>query len=90
MEINTKHSSNALLKTISHRNIAIKDGFWSGRQEINHQKSLKHAYKKLQDSGNFNNLLLAAGTGTGEYCQPVFMDSDIYKWLEGVSDERKR
>jgi DUF1680 family protein len=48
---------------------------------------LKHAYKKLEDSGNFNNLKLAAGEGTGEYRTPVFMDSDIYKWLEAVSYE---
>ena len=87
MEINTKYSSNAHLKTISHKNISVQAGFWSGRQAINHQKSLKHAYQKLQDSGNFNNLTLAAGAGEGGYREPVFMDSDIYKWLEAVSYE---
>jgi len=87
MEIDTTDSSHALLKTIKHEKIAVHAGFWSGRQAINHQKSLKHAYQKLQDSGNFNNLKLAAGTGKGEYREPYFMDSDIYKWLEAVSYE---
>jgi len=39
----------------------------------------------LNQSGNFGNLKLAAGSGEGEYRGPVFMDSDVYKWLEAVS-----
>jgi len=39
----------------------------------------------LNESGNFNNLKLAAGSGKGEYQTPVFMDSDVYKWLEAAS-----
>jgi DUF1680 family protein len=87
MEIDTTRSPYALLKTLRLKNVTLRDGFWSGRQATNHEKSLKHAYKKLEDSGNFNNLKLAAGSGSGEYRRPVFMDTDIYKWLEAVSYE---
>jgi len=87
MEMDSTHSPYARLKTIPLKNVSVREGFWSGRQAINHQISLKHAYRKLEDSGNFNNLRLAAGSGTGEYRRPVFMDSDIYKWLEAVSYE---
>ena len=87
MEINTTRSPFAHLETIGLKNVTVLDGFWSGRQTINHNTSLKHAYRKLEDSGNFNNLKLAAGGGEGEYRTPVFMDSDIYKWLEAVSYE---
>jgi DUF1680 family protein len=87
MEIDTTRSPHAHLKTIPLKNVSVRDGFWSGRQAINHTISLKHAYQKLDDSGNFNNLKLAAGSGAGEYCKPVFMDSDVYKWLEAVSYE---
>jgi DUF1680 family protein len=87
MEINSTRSPYAHLKTIQLKNVSVRDGFWSGRQSINHEISLKHAYQKLKDSGNFNNLKLAAGTGEGAYRKPVFMDSDIYKWLEAVSYE---
>jgi DUF1680 family protein len=85
MEIKTNHSPYAYLKTIPLKQVSVREGFWSGRQRINYSTSLKHAYKKLGDSGNFNNLKLAAGSGQGEYHEPVFMDSDIYKWLEAVS-----
>jgi len=87
MEINTTHSPYARLKTLPLKNVSVSGGFWSGRQAINHEISLKHAFRKLEDSGNFNNVRLAAGSGVGEYRRPVFMDSDIYKWLEAVSYE---
>jgi hypothetical protein len=48
---------------------------------------LRHAFHKIEASGNFNNLKLVTGSGQGAYRQPVFMDSDIYKWLEAVSYE---
>ncbi len=36
-------------------------------------------------AGNFGNLELAAGVGTGEYSSDLwFLDSDLYKWLEAV------
>jgi len=85
MQINTHNSPYAHLKTISQKNVSITDGFWSRRQTINRQTSLRHGFRKLEASGNFNNLKLAAGSGEGAYCEPVFMDSDIYKWLEAVS-----
>ena len=87
MQINTKNSSYAHLKTVSLKKVSVGDGFWSHRQRINHQISLRHAFRKLEASGNFNNLKLAIGSGQGMYCEPVFMDSDIYKWLEAVSYE---
>ncbi len=87
MEINTSHSPYARLKTIQLKKVALQNGFWSSRQTINHQVSLKHAFHKLEESGNFNNLRLVLGTGVGKYREPVFMDTDIYKWLEAVSYE---
>lgn len=85
MQILTDNSPNAQLRTVSLKNVPLKDGFWSERQAINLKTSLKHAFRKLEDSGNFNNLKLAIGTGKGEYRKPFFMDSDIHKWLEAVS-----
>jgi len=39
----------------------------------------------LDQAGNFHDLRLAAGTAAGDYRGPVFMDSDVYKWLEAVA-----
>ena len=85
MQISSKNSPYAHLKTISIEKVSVNDGVWSRRRKINHEKSLRHAYRKLEASGNFNNLKLAIGSGEGNYREPVFMDSDIYKWLEAVS-----
>jgi hypothetical protein len=87
MQVCTKNSPYAYLQTISSKKISVDHGFWSQRQTNNHQISLRHAFHKLEASGNFNNLNLAIGSGQGAYRQPVFMDSDIYKWLEAVSYE---
>jgi hypothetical protein len=87
MQVSTKNSPYTYLQTISSKKISVKHGFWSQRQTNNHQTSLRHAFHKLEASGNFNNLKLVTGSGQGAYRQPVFMDSDIYKWLEAVSYE---
>jgi DUF1680 family protein len=72
-------------RTLPLGSVSPTEGFWYQKQEINRRVSLRHGYRKLNQSGNFNNLRLAAGSGQGEYQTPVFMDSDVYKWLEAVS-----
>jgi DUF1680 family protein len=69
------------------RNISLDDGFWRARQQVNHSVSLHHGYRELERAGNFQNLRLAAGLGGGEFRGPVFMDEDLYKWLEAVAYE---
>ncbi len=85
--INTSHSPYAKLRATGLDDFRFDDGFWSARQAVNRGVSLRHGYSQLEASGNFNNLLLAAGRGTGTYRTPVFMDSDVYKWLEAVGYE---
>jgi uncharacterized protein len=63
----------------------LADGFWAEKQAVNRRVSLRHGYRMLGQSGNLNNLRLAAGAGEGKYRGPVFMDSDVYKWLEAAS-----
>ena len=82
--VDSTHSPHAHLHTLPLDSVAIQPGFWASRQQMNRQKSLRHGYNQLIRSGNFNNLRLAAGGGEGRYRTPVFMDSDVYKWLEAV------
>ncbi|MBC7724379.1 MAG: glycoside hydrolase family 127 protein, partial [Burkholderiaceae bacterium] len=65
----------------------ITGGFWSVRQERNGSAAIRQAYDLLESAGNFRNLRIAAGIETGEATGPIFMDSDIYKWLEAVAFE---
>jgi hypothetical protein len=87
MHASTKASPHARLISIPLAAISLCDGFWSKRQEINRQVSLRHGYRNLEQSGNINNLRLAAGLSQGSYKGPLFMDSDVYKWLEAVAYE---
>ncbi len=85
--VDTAKSPSARWRTVPLDGVKLQDGFWSKRQEINRNVTLSHGYSQLEKSGNFNNLRLAAGAGEGEYRTPVFMDSDVSKWLEAVGYE---
>src|SRR5690606_3145405 len=85
--VDTTQSPYARYRTLALSDVSLDGGFWSRWQATNHEVSLRHGFEQLERFGNFNNLKLAAGTGAGEYRQPVFMDSDVYKWLEAVGYE---
>ena len=64
---------------------AIAGGFWAERRRVNREVTVPSAWDQLHEAGNFRNLELAAGVGTGEYSSDLwFLDSDLYKWLEAV------
>lgn len=88
--VDTAASPHAKLRTLPLDAVEIDGGFWKRWQDTNQTVSLRHGYRQLEKSGNFNNLLLAAGKGEGDYRTPVFMDSDVYKWLEAVGYELAR
>jgi DUF1680 family protein len=85
MHVSTTVGSHVRWHTLPLGSISLTEGFWSHKQEINRQVSLRHGYEQLERAGNFNNLRLAAGSGEGEYQGLVFMDSDVYKWLEALA-----
>jgi DUF1680 family protein len=68
----------------------IRGGFWFERQEANRRQAIRTGYEKLETSGNLRNLRIAAGTEQGEAKGPIFMDSDVYKWLEAAGWEYGR
>lgn len=74
-------------RPLSSQNVRIGDGFWMRKQAVNRSVSLRHVYRQLHDAGNFHNLKVAAGLESGKYIGKVFMDSDVYKWLEAIAYE---
>jgi uncharacterized protein len=78
--------------------VRITRGFWADRQRVNREVSIPIGSTRLRDAGNLENLELAAVqaadpervAGVEAYHGPVFMDSDVYKWLEAVSWEYGR
>ncbi len=67
--------------------ISLTAGFWAQWQSINRRTTLPHGYEMLEKAGNFHNFRVAAGLTEGRYQGPVFMDSDVYKWLEAAAYE---
>ncbi|MEJ5310825.1 MAG: beta-L-arabinofuranosidase domain-containing protein [Anaerolineae bacterium] len=85
MHVSTTKSLYARWRTLPVGKVKLTGGFWFEKQAINRRVSLRHGYRMLVQSGNLNNLRLAVGAGEGAYRGPVFMDSDVYKWLEAAS-----
>jgi hypothetical protein len=85
--VNTSQSPHARLKTLEFKNVALNEGFWTKKIHVNRKISLHFGFEMLQKAGNFDNLRIAAGLIKGNYRGYVFLDSDIYKWLEAVAWE---
>lgn len=68
----------------------VVSGFWAQRQQVNRMASIPSGLRRLRESGIFRNLRRAAGWAEGQYEGPVFLDSDIYKWLEAIAWEQAR
>jgi uncharacterized protein len=86
----TTHSPAATLQTLGGGAVTIEGGLWARRQATNRDAALPHDYRMLEAAGNLENLRIAAGTSTGRYQGPVFMDSDVYKWIEAAAYEHAR
>ena len=88
--VDVSRSAAATLTTLAARDVTIDGGFWAARQAVNRDAALPHGARMLEAAGNLDNLRLAAGKTTGRYRGPVFMDSDVYKWLDAAACEMAR
>ncbi|PZF58353.1 glycoside hydrolase family 127 protein [Curtobacterium sp. MCSS17_008] len=79
-----------VLRPLPSGDARITGGFWALRQDRNGRDAVRSGYERLRDAGNFRNLRIAAGDEAGEAVGPVFMDSDVTKWLEAVAWEYGR
>src|SRR5215510_14959642 len=88
--VETAHSPGAVLTTLGLRAVALEGGLLAERQAINRRSALPHGLRMLETAGNLDNLRIAAGRATGRFRGRVFMDSDVYKWLEAAAFEMAR
>ena len=73
------------LKELPLTDVKIDDAFWSPRIEINRTRTVPHTLAQLEQTGSISNFEIAAGTAKGEFSEPYWADSDVYKWLQGAS-----
>jgi DUF1680 family protein len=88
--VETAQSPGAALKTLDIRAVTFDGGLWARRQAVNREAALPHGLRMLETAGNLDNLRIAAGRKTGRFRGRVFMDSDVYKWLEAAAFEIAR
>lgn len=77
---------------IALKKTAIRDSFWSPKQQLILDTAIDYQEKILNDqipgaekSHAVANFRIAAGLEEGEFYGMVFQDSDVAKWLEGVA-----
>ncbi len=75
----------AKLNPVPFTDVEIRDAFWAPRRETNRVASIPFSLQKLEEAGNLENMRLAARGATNGFRGPVFMDSDLYKALEGAA-----
>ncbi|UQU62996.1 glycoside hydrolase family 127 protein [Couchioplanes caeruleus] len=68
----------------------LDGGLLAERQRVNGEAAVPSGHERLRAAGNLDNLRIAAGEAAGELRGPVFMDSDVYKWLEAAAWEYAR
>src|SRR4051794_17041827 len=88
--IDATSSPRAVLRTLPADAVTLEGGIWERRQSVNRDSALPHGFRMLEQAGNFENLGIAAGRCQGAYRGPVFMDSDVYKWIEAAAFELAR
>jgi uncharacterized protein len=88
--VDTRRSPEGVLRTLPARAVTLEGPLWLARQSINRERALPHGLRMLEAAGNLDNLRIAAGLATGRFRGPVFMDSDVYKWLEAAAYEVTR
>jgi uncharacterized protein len=88
--IDATASPHAVWRTLPAGGVTLDGGIWAKRQAVNRQAALPHGFRMLEEAGNFENLRIAAGRSQATYRGPVFMDSDVYKWIEAACFELAR
>jgi DUF1680 family protein len=82
--------AHALVRPLGTEHVQIEGGYWGDRQRINREETLLAGHHQLERTGSLDNLRIAAGLSEGTFRGLVFVDSDVYKWLEAVSWELGR
>ena len=83
------------LRPLSATDVTLTDGFWADRAAINRERTIPAGFEQLKNVGTLENFRLAARSARDGYRalgimfdKPFpFLDSDVYKWLEGAGWE---
>jgi len=73
------------IKPIAMDKVTLHGSVLADRRETNHENSLPHQYEECERTGRIDNFRIASGRMEGEISPHLAADSDVYKWIEGLS-----
>jgi DUF1680 family protein len=83
--VDTTKSQYSELKTIPLSSVKLTDRFWAPRLQANRLTSIRMHYTKLVETGRLDNFLRVSRRSSHPFTEPIFNDSDVYKWLEAAA-----
>jgi len=78
-------ATTAVFSELKLSQVEIQDRFWAPRRELLRTVTLPSQWRQLEAYHDVDNFRILAGKKTGVHLGPVFLDSDLYKWLEAAS-----
>lgn len=79
-------------ESVAQTKVKLQDSFWTKYEKMVREVAIPYQWEALNDnvessepSHAIKNFRIASGIEQGEFYGLVFQDSDVYKWLEGVS-----
>jgi hypothetical protein len=82
--LNLTKSPHVKLHCVPVRAVTIGDGLWGQRRDANVSKSIPSMHDLLESNGRMNNFRRLTSQSSAAQSGPVYSDSDVYKWIEGV------
>jgi DUF1680 family protein len=82
--MSTTDYGRVFMQNIELKNVDITGGFWKEKQSLNQNVTAKAVYDRFKETHRFDALKCNWKEGDPN-CPHVYWDSDIAKWLEGVS-----
>src|SRR5512146_577554 len=73
------------LTPVSFTSVRFDDTFWAPRMEVNRNVSLRHIYKKLEETGRISAFDLNFTRPVPSPIVLIFGDSDPAQWIEAAS-----
>ena len=67
------------------RAVRVEEGFWKPRIEANRCRGIPRLLEFLEEHGVVDNFRRISGRREVRRRGPLFTDSDLYKWMEGVA-----
>ncbi|MFO8058644.1 MAG: glycoside hydrolase family 127 protein [bacterium] len=65
--------------------VKVEGGFWGQKQELVRKTTMRAEWEQLESHHHVDNFRVVAGVKDGIHRGAVFLDSDLYKWLEAAS-----